>query len=173
MIRCKRNAAVLLLLFAAIGLATAPFSLAGEKPVKVTMVKRTEGGEYGQSAYSFRFASQDAEIHRNHVDLFFESCGLVHLGTTGTKNRIARVEGKKLSDVDSLPTDGWLESSFAPNKGELYALEIFGDEFRFRVKLRIVDVKGGKITFEWLPLRVSSSSSAGVAGQCGGGHPAR
>jgi hypothetical protein len=152
-------------------LAAARIEPAATAPVKekLTLVRRTDNAEYGRSAYSFAFASQDVTVHRNHVDLVYNGCGRLHI-SAGAENRIARVPGKRLEDVESLPTDGWQAKCIAPEKGALYVLELNHGDERARVKLLVTDVSEKEVKLEWEPLRVAPASEAGTLGICAGPH---
>ncbi|MGH7150198.1 MAG: hypothetical protein ACREIU_05855, partial [Planctomycetota bacterium] len=60
-----------------------------QKRTKVVLEKRS-AGEYGNSAYSYFFASRDAAAHLNYADLLFNNCGLLHFNVyPDAKNRLA------------------------------------------------------------------------------------
>jgi hypothetical protein len=167
---------ILLLLCAAAGVSMPQSSSAtkanGEgEATRVTLTRRAAtGGPYGTSAYSFQFESQDIAVHHNAVDLVFNNCGLVHVTAYGgQKNRVARVPGKKLADVDEMPTDGWLKSCFRPEKDAMYVLEIDDGSVRFPVKFRVVEAKSDKVTIEWMPFHGKAGEN-GTMGFCGGEH---
>jgi hypothetical protein len=143
-----------------------------EEATRVTLTRRAaSGGPYGTSAYSFQFQSQDVAVHHNAVDLVFNNCGLVHVAAYGgQKNRVARVSGKKLADVNVMPTDGWLKSSFLPEKDAMYVMEVDDGTVRFPVKFHVLEAKSDKVTIEWMPMHVGGEN--GTMGFCGGEHPA-
>jgi len=148
--------------------AWAPTS--ADKPTRVTLERRTDNGPYGESAYSFRYASQELDEHRNEVDLVFNNCGNLHISAGGAENRVAQVEGRKLSDVEALPQDGWTTTCFAPEESALYVMQIDDGTQRFAVALRIVDAKPNKLVFEWLPFVAPPQGERGTFGECGGEH---
>ena len=141
-----------------------------KKATRVTLALRSDSGPYEKSAYSFRFASQDAEEHHNEVDLVFSNCGNLHISDGGATNRVAVVPVKKLSQVEESPEDGWLTSCFSPVKSAVYVMQIEDGHQKFRVKFRIVDVRQDKIVLEWLPFAELPESERGTLGQCGGPH---
>jgi hypothetical protein len=143
----------------------------GEPVNKVTLTKRLDNGAYKTSAYSFRFASQDVAVHKNHVDVVYDLCGCVHVVTHGgSKNKIARVEAKALRDVKTAPEQGWQECVL-PEKGALYVLSIDTDESRMRVRLQVTEVTDKLVKFEWAQL--PPATEPGTKGQCGGPHEAK
>jgi hypothetical protein len=166
-----RGTAACLLLASLIGLAFVQQPQQGESANKVTLTKRLDNGAYKTSAYSFRYASQDLAVHRNHVDVVYDLCGCVHVAAHGgSKNTIARAEGKTLRDVKTAPPKGWQEC-LVPEKGAIYVLSIDTDETKMRVKLLVTDVSDKAVKFEWAQL--PPASEAGTKGQCGGPHDAK
>jgi hypothetical protein len=139
----------------------------GEPVTKVTLKKRVDNGPYKSSAYSIRYASQDVAVHRNHVDLIYDVCGLVHVEAGGSQSRIARATGKTLADVKSAPKEGWQEC-IQPEKGATYVLAIDSGEVKQKARLRITDVNDKELKLEWSLL--GPGSEAGTKGQCGGPH---
>ena len=56
----------------------------GETKAKgLVLTRRANNNAYGTSAFSFRTATQDLAVHRNHVDLVFNGCGLLHFNPVG------------------------------------------------------------------------------------------
>lgn len=141
-----------------------------EKAARVTLVKRSDNDAYGKSAYSFRYASQDARDHKNAVDLIFNGCGNLHIAEGGGTNRIVKTSVTKLSRVEEIPEAGWSSKCFSPEKGAVYVMQIEDSLQRFTIKLRVVDAKKDKVVIEWLPLRVLPAQERGTLGQCGGPH---
>jgi len=168
---------IVLLLCAAAGGLTPQSSIASkanreEEATRVTLTRRSDaGGPYGTSAYSFQYQSQDVAVHHNAVDLVFNNCGLVHIAAYGgQKNRVALVPGKKLADVNGIPTEGWLKSCFRPEKDAMYVLEVDDGTVHFPVKFRVLEAKSDKVTIEWMPMHVGGEN--GTMGFCGGEHAA-
>jgi hypothetical protein len=157
-----------LLLASLLGVAFVTPPQQGEPVNKVTLTKRLDNGAYKTSAYSFRYASQDLAVHKNHVDILYNACGSVHVAVVGgCKSTIARAEGKTLRDVKTAPKAGWNEH-LVPEKGACYVLSIDTDECRMKVKLLLTDVSDKAVKFEWAPL--PPPDEAGTLGQCGGPH---
>jgi hypothetical protein len=142
-----------------------------EKPIRVVLVRRPGNGAYEKSAYSFRYASQEARVHRNQVDLVFNACGLIHINPVGklTSNEVILAPLKRLNDVKEVPEGDWLVSCFAPTKGTVYLMRVDDGTTKFMVKFRIVDSKPDKVTLEWMPHR-GVAAQAGTMGNCGGAH---
>ena len=144
----------------------------GEPANHVTLTKRLDNGAYKTSAWSFRYESQDVAVHRNYVDLVFDACGCVHTAVHGgSKSTIARVEGKKLSEVTTLPRTGW-QQCILPEKGAVYVLSIDDQETRMQVKLLVTEVTDKSVKFEWAQLP-PQAGQAGTKGQCSGPHEAK
>ena len=142
-----------------------------EEATRVTLTRRTDDGPYKTSAYSFRYTSQDLAVHRNAVDLVFNTCGLLHVSAHGgQQNRVVRVQEKKLADVDAMPQEGWLKSCFRPEKDAVYVMEVDDGSTRFRVKFRVLEAKTDKVTIEWTPFRAAPAGENGILGVCGGEH---
>jgi hypothetical protein len=166
--RITRRTTACLLLASLLGIAFIQQPQQGEPVTKVALTKRLDNGAYKTSAYSFRYASQDLAVHKNHVDIVYNGCGSVHVSAHGgSKNTIARAEGKTLRDVKTAPTQGWQEK-LVPEKGACYVLSIDTDECKMRVKLLVTDVSDKAVKFEWAQL--PPQSEAGTLGQCGGPH---
>jgi len=157
-----------------LGLAAARTALGPDPqdPVsKLTLARRTDNAAYGRSAYSFRYATQDAAVHRNHIDLLYNGCGRLHVtAAPNSKNRIAKIAGKALRDVADLPTDGWQSQCIAPEKGALYVLDLDDGELRSRVTLLVTDVSDKEVKLEWTPFRGRPDGDAATLGICGGPH---
>lgn len=141
-----------------------------DKPTKVTLERRADNGAYGESAYSFRYASQEFDAHRNAVDLVLNNCGNLHIGGGGAENRVARVEGRKLSDIEALPEDGWSENCFSAEESALYVMLVDDGMQRFHVALRVLDVKSNKLVFEWQRFVPPAGAEHGTLGSCAGEH---
>ena len=137
---------------------------------KVTLKKRLDNGAYKDAGYSIRYRSQDVAVHRNHVDLLYDACGLVHVAAGGGESRIARAAGKSLADVKSAPKDGWLEC-ILPEKGVNYVLAVDAGDCKLKARLRITDVSDKEVKLEWSLL--GPANEVGTKGQCGGPHEAK
>jgi hypothetical protein len=137
----------------------------------VTLTRRVKKDDYETSAYSFRYASQDAAVHKNYVDLGLSNCGRLHVNFHGgQENRIARVAAKKLADVQ-WPEEGWQKNCVNPEKDAVYVMDVNDGAARSRVKFRIVEVKPDKVTIEWAPCdELAGKAKAGTSGLCGGEH---
>jgi len=166
-----RRATVFVVLASLLGVALVQQPQPSEPVTKVTLTKRLDNGPYKTAAYSFRYASQDLAVHKNHVDVVYELCGSVHVAAQpGAKSTIARAEGKTLRDVKTAPAKGW-EERIVPEKGACYVLSIDTDESRMRVKLLVTDVSDKAVKFEWAQL--PPQSEPGTKGQCGAPHDAK
>src|SRR5687767_5291223 len=127
-----KTCAVTLIIVALIGVAhllqeNAARAQATRPAQSFTITKRGEKGPYGTSAYSFRSASQDYEVHRNHVDIVYNNCGLIHVAPVGGEK--GRVTDLGEMTLDAAPNDApagatWNDSSIEPKAGHVYLLEI-------------------------------------------------
>lgn len=166
-----RRATVCVVLVSLLGVALFQQPQQSEPVTKVTLAKRLDSGPYKTSAYSFRYASQDLAVHKNHVDVVYDACGCVHVAAApGSKNTIARAEGKTLRDVKTAPAGGWKEC-LVPEKGAIYVLSVDTDESKMRIKLLVTDVSDKAVKFDWAQL--PPQSEPGTRGQCGGPHDAK
>lgn len=149
-----------------------------EKGKQVTLTMRKDNGEYGTSAYSFRFESQDMAVHSNFVDLLYNSCGLMHFNVHGgMESQLVDLGKQDLSKVSEPPKDGWLKDCVLPQEGHVYLLKIDDGEMRFSVKFRITKMVKESVEFRWVvvgkrpdPTDLTNAGAAGTMGQCAGKH---
>lgn len=142
-----------------------------EPGVAVVLKKRGSEDPYGPSAYSFRYASQDPEIHGNDVDLVFNNCGQLHLNVVASnKSRVAKLPPNGLAG--GLPKDGWFSDSFPPEKGA-YVMEVEDDATHMLVKFDITDASKSEVKLRWMPVRSPGKGKAGTMGHCGGSHDSK
>jgi len=168
---------LLALSFVVAAASVAPFGPAGggdgksEVVTTVLLKKRVGNAAYDNSAYSFRYSTQDLAIHKNSVDLVYSGCGLLHCSPeVGLKNRIAKVQAKTLAEVDQPPTVGWMTQCITPEAGALYVMDIDDGTTRMRVKLHLTTVTAGEIGFEWSPFHDATRGTSSTMGQCIGKH---
>ena len=151
--------------------AVNPMRGTGSNTQTVVLKKRADNGPYGDSAYSFRYRTQDVAIHRNAVDLVFNGCGLLHVSPEkGLKNRIAKVAGSTFGDIKGFPTEGWMSDSIAPERGGLYVMEIDDGTTHMRVMFQITGFNGFTVELEWAPFAEQHAGLGGTLGQCTGHH---
>jgi hypothetical protein len=165
---------------AAGGMSAGPRPAAApQKRTKVVLEKRS-GDTYGNAGYSFLFASRDPAVHRNYVDLLFNSCGLLHFNTySGTKNRVASLGNVDFAKVKKVPTEGWLKNSVRPVQGSVYVFEgglaIPEITANYAVKFVLTEVKIDSVSIEWAPLgdmpkppsEKTRTAGVGPMGKCG------
>ena len=155
-----------------------PPSTQDEKPVKVTLTLRKDNGEYGNSAYSFRYESQDKAVHKNYVDLVYNGCGLTHVNAhANMRSRIVDLGKMDLSKVSEAPKEGWRKDCVLPMEKHAYVLKIDDGEQPFTVKFVITKIGKESLEIEWAPLgkrpkfkSLDGRGAAGTMGQCGGKH---
>ncbi len=150
-----------------------------QKKTKVVLEKRS-GGEYGNSAYSFLFASRDAAVHRNYADLLLNNCGRLHFNVYGAaRDRLASLGKVPFASVRKVPAEGWLKSPARPVVGNVYVFE-GGDGMpdatgKVAVRFVVTAVAPDSVTIEWAPLgdmpkppcRTTGTGAAGTTGKCG------
>lgn len=142
-----------------------------EMVTSVVLKRRVGNAAYDNSAYSFRYATQDLAIHKNSVDLVYSGCGLLHCSPeAGLKNRITKVTGRTLAEVDQPPTVGWMTQCIKPEAGACYVMDIDDGTTKMRVKIHLTTVTVGEIDFEWSPFHDSTRGSSSTMGQCTGVH---
>jgi len=145
----------------------------------VTLSQRSQN-EYGDSAYSFRFASSDLDVHKNVVELMYGNCGLLHTNVCGgQENRIADVGEKTLDEVNAIPDAAW-KDCVHPMVGHVYVEQIRWDgKDLFTVKFAVTERENGKLTLTWVYLGeerepenrdTKKTGPAGTMGECGGDH---
>ncbi len=158
-----------------------------EREQKVVLTLRKENGEYGTSAFSFRYETQDAARHKNAVDLVFNRCGLLHINAHGgMKNRIADLGKAEFAKVEKAPEKGWREECVRPVEGHVYYQVVeYGedddrDHLKFAVKFVVTKIKDDTVELKWAvvgkrpAMRDNSlDGENGAMGQCGGEHRER
>ena len=156
------------------------------------MSRRTGGKEYGKSAFSFKYASGDAKVHKNLVDVFYNKCGLVHVNMYGgSKSRVVDLGKTALKKVTKAPLKGWLKKSFVPRVGHTYVQEVIEENWardgrkvrvqqKMLVKYTVLALNDNHIKLAWAPLDSGQkwdpdpkTGGAGVMGMCGGKHDPR
>ena len=137
---------------------------------------------YEKSAFSFRYQTQDLNVHRNNVDLNYHNCGLLHVNMHGgSQNTIVDLGVKDLDAVNEMPKAGWRFLAIQPVTGHTYIQKVQYLRKSFFVKFKITEMKDRKIKIQWAPLDpqakpvlfATPSGYAGVSGLCGGPHPER
>ena len=142
-----------------------------EVVTSVVLKRRAGNGAYENSAYSFRYSTQDFAIHKNSVDLVYSGCGLLHCSPeAGLKNRITKVPGRTLAEVDQPPTVGWMTQCIKPEAGACYVMDVDDSTTKMRVKIHLTTVTAAEIDFEWSPFHDSTRGTSSTMGQCTGMH---
>lgn len=123
----------------------------GRGPVTVKLLPRPDNSAYGESAWSFPFATGKSDDCKNRMSVWFCRYGDLH--TVGD-NRILETREKRLEKVDGIPADfgdgQWVE----PKAGRVYVVhcvrEAAGPEnVDFWVKLRVTKVSDRSLELEW------------------------
>lgn len=142
--------------------------------IEVSLSRRNADGPYEKSAYSFRYMTQDVEVHKNEVDVVYGACGQIHVQPgANLKNKIAKVPGTSLDDVQTWPNTGWMMSSIDAVKSQNYVLEIDDGSTRMRVKFRVTTLNSAELRFEWRPFRDMSAGLSGTLSKCTGKHASK
>lgn len=142
--------------------------------IDVVLTKRTEDGPYEKSAYSFRYMTQDVAVHKNEVDIVYGACGQLHIQPgSSLKNKIVKVVGASLDEIETWPNAGWKTSSIEATKNTLYVMEIDDGTTRMRVKFRVTTVNAAEVHFEWMPFRDMSAGLSGTLSKCTGKHASK
>jgi len=158
--------------------AAAPEAKAPEaKPpqaIEVSLSKRTADGPYEKNAYSFRYMTQDVEVHKNEVDIVYGACGQIHIQPEANlKNKITKVPGMSLDEVTTWPNTGWMMSSIDAIKNQNYVMEIDDGTTKMRVKFRVTTLNSAELRFEWRPFRDMSAGLSGTLSKCTGKHASK
>jgi hypothetical protein len=139
--------------------------------IAVVLTKRLEDGPYEKSAYSFRYMTQDVAIHKNEVDVVYSACGQIHVQpNSGLKNKITKVPGMSLDEVQTWPNTGWMMSSIDAVKNQNYVMEIDDGTTKMRVKFRVSTLNAAELHLEWLPFRDMNAGLSGTLSKCTGKH---
>ena len=139
--------------------------------IEVSLSRRNADGPYEKNAYSFRYMTQDVEVHKNEVDVVYGACGQIHVQPgANLKNKIAKVPGMSLDEVQTWPNTGWMTSSIDAVKNQNYVMEIDDGTTRMRVKFRVGTLNSAELRFEWMPFRDMSAGLSGTLSKCTGKH---
>ncbi len=125
---------------------------------QITLYRRNQN-EYGQSAYSFRYRTQEKSQHRNYVDLVYSTDGKLRINNHGgMQARIAKLgpDASLTPNENQLKQAKWTNENLTPESGTVYALEIKALDERQQVKQMTVVFKVGqvgseKLDFVWSP----------------------
>ncbi len=123
----------------------------GQESGAVTLEQRTES-KYKQSAYSFRYKTQDYAKHKNYIDIVYEA-GVMRINNHGgQKNRIADLGSmEKLSEVSKVGKSDtrWTQDLLAPEPGHVYAMDVNADNQNMAVVFRVKEASAERMEFEW------------------------
>jgi hypothetical protein len=150
-------------------------ALAPEPPQpshELRLTRRKTNSGYGTAAYSFLERSQDVNQHGNAVDIRFEACGALHIGSTGRTDRFAELGPGELEVVTSVPQQGWNATwmngrdYIVPRPGDVYILGIKDRdrEARFYVKFVVRKVSDEAVDLTWAYLNEESASTVRALG---------
>lgn len=174
---------------ARVGVAALTFVCVGQvvfadaaKEQKVTLTQREGNGPYGNSAFSFRQATQDLKKHKNYVDVLLNNCGLLHINMyTSEKNRICDLGAMDLAKAPKeAPANAtWMEDCIKPQAGHVYLEEIADDDQKMTVLFRVDQVGQNGVDLTWVTVKPmqgqplpANHGAAGTHGSCGkNGHP--
>jgi hypothetical protein len=117
----------------------------GTAPAKVHLGMRKTNDEYGDTAYSFRFATSDASKCKNRVDVWFCHNGDLH---AAGDSKIA--DAGASSAVEWLPVGKALRDEAHAVAGHAYVVHCFdAREKDFYVVLDVTKAGDGGVDFTW------------------------
>jgi hypothetical protein len=117
--------------------------------IEVSLTRRNADGPYEKNAYSFRYMTQDVEVHKNEVDVVYGACGQIHVQPgSSLKNKITKVPGMSLDEVTTWPNTGWMMSSIDAVKNQNYVMEIDDGTTKMRVG-SASPANSAELHFEW------------------------
>jgi len=152
-------------------------SKAQSKNLKTVKLEKRTDSEYGKSAFSFRYKTQDAAKHKNYVDVVYEVGRMRINNHGGTKSRIADLGTEKdVKKAAKLIKDAkWTDKQVPPVAGRTYALEIKEDKHKMTVLFHVSKVDAKVMEFVWQadqakkwPVELSRRGAAGTSGMMGG-----
>ena len=102
-----------------------PYERAGkvrakEKNESQIILYRRSQNEYGRSAYSFRYRTQEKNKHRNYVDLVYSADGKLRINNHASmKARITKLgsDASLVLDKDKLKKASWTNKNLNPESG--------------------------------------------------------
>ncbi len=140
----------------------------------ITLETRAKS-EYEKSAFSFRYRSQDLEVHKNHVDFTFENGKLRINHHIGLESRIADLGEVNLGDVEEhleeMDEGNWQSQAVEPVEGHTYVIQLVADGHEMQVEFRIDKLYSEELEFSWIPadlaewpVSIERRGAAGVSG---------
>jgi len=131
------------------------------------------GDNYASSAFSFEYASQDAELTRNEFDVVYEDDIFVVNTVTDDRSTIVDLGNVRLADVprtvdvESYPRGEWGEhDALQASIGHTYYVRSVDGAGRLVAAFRVIGlVPGVRATIEWV--RSTDSDAMVVSTTCG------
>jgi hypothetical protein len=150
-------------------------------PQALTLQLRAKNAQtYGDSAYSFRYATGDADAVKNNIDLVYNPCGLIHFTPYGGTQTFVVDAGKlPLDQVTTMPKQGWRQAScIQPRLGHVYIVDIHAGGETYAYRFLVKALTAGSIGLEWAPIGEPRQAPPmnplqgknGIFGTCGGNH---
>lgn len=122
----------------------------GSKPAHTQLKLRRTNKTYGATAYSFRYASGDAQACKNRMDIWVCHNDDIHASKDG---RLVDVGKKKLSAVKRVPVGSKWARTVPIEKGHVYVMHCKDRRDRdFYVKFRVKSFKRSTVDLEWMLL---------------------
>ena len=130
----------------------------GKKPAKASLAMRTDNGPYGQSAYSFTYATGDVQSCKNRADIWF-----CHNNDFHVRGAIADLGKQALKKADSIPVDAKWSRTARAEPGHTYVVRCGADERRdFFVAFRVARIRRGVAELEWTLLAGGRNAPASI-----------
>jgi hypothetical protein len=130
----------------------------GAKPAHVKLKARTKQ-EYGASAFSFVYASQDATKCLNRMDFIFCRCGQAH----GRSAMWSQRRVKNLDDLDGLQSGGDWMDEIVPKNGAVYVIDLKeAGRKDLQVALQITALSKESMEFDWRVVAVGKNAPASI-----------
>jgi len=125
--------------------------LHGDHPVVTLRCRKRNEQDYKASAFSFRYATQDADSIKNIVDVVYNPCGLLHFTPYGgTETQLADAGETSLDKVTELPTRGWRRADcIVPKEGHVYVVEIRAEGQSYTYKFEVTSVAATALELKW------------------------
>ena len=122
-----------------------------DQPTVTLKCRKRNDQEYKASAFSFRYATQDADAIKNIVDVVYNPCGLLHFTPYGgTETHVADAGKQSLAQVTELPSRGWRRADcIVPKEGHVYVVEIRTEGLSTTYKFEVLNVTSTSIELKW------------------------
>ncbi len=156
----------------------APAPEDGVQETEIVLLRRSQP-EYGKSAYSFRYKTQDKTKHKNYVDIVYAANGFLRINNHGGQANTIADLGDTVGrgfNVKNVKKETWQELQIKPVAGHFYVQNIIADKNRMKVLLYIDSVSKEKVELTaWFekgkdvwPVSLEGRGEAGTSGMSAG-----